>query len=199
MYAAGGYGSQVLIVASSGSYDWGLHYNGTQWTPVVGYENNPVINVTWYGATSFAAYVGGTLPTEAQWEYACRGGTTTPFNTGNYLTNLQANYNWAYPYNGGTNTVTTSPGKPLSVGSYAPNAYGLYDMHGNVWQWCSDWYGTYPTTVQTNPTGITTGTARVFRGGHWLGYAYNCRSAFRNHAPPTGYYNDMGFRVVFVP
>jgi formylglycine-generating enzyme required for sulfatase activity len=101
LYAAGAYPTQALIYASSGSYDLGLHYSGSQWTPVAGYETSPVINVTWYGATEFATYAGGTLPTEAQWEYACRAGTTTPFSTGNYLTNLQANYNWANPYNGG--------------------------------------------------------------------------------------------------
>jgi formylglycine-generating enzyme required for sulfatase activity len=199
LYAAGAYPTQTLIYATSGSYDWGLHYSNLQWVPVAGYENAPVINVTWYGSTEFATYIGGTLPTEAQWEYACRAGTATPFNTGDFLTNLQANYYWAYPYNGGTNTVTTYPGKTQTVGTYAANAYGLYDMHGNVWEWCSDWYGTYPTTPQTNPTGAATGSYRVFRGGSWNYTAQSCRSAARYDYNPGDDYRSIGFRVVFVP
>ncbi len=198
LYATGAYPTQVLIYASSDSRDWGLHYSGTKWMPVTGYENTPAINVTWYGASEFATYVGGTLPTAAQWEYACRAGTTTPFNTGEFLTNLQANYNWALPYNGGTNTVTTSPGRVQTVGSYPPNAFGLYDMHGNVWEWCADWSGTYPTTPQTNPTGPATGTYRVNRGSSWFLDAQGCRSACHPGTYPSSYTIFGGFRVVLV-
>ncbi len=186
-----------MIVTSTYGSDFGLHYNGKQWVPVAGYENNPVIDVTWYGAMEFAAYVGGTLPTEAQWEYACRAGTTSPFNTGNCLTNLQANYDWSGVYGICTNTVTTSPGKTMPVGSYPANAYGLYDMHGNVSQWCSDLYGSYPTIATTNPTGASTGLARVFRGGSWE--SLDCRSAFRSSFRPDDYFGFIGFRVIFVP
>jgi len=197
------YKTQTLIydskTANSGSYDWGLHYTNSKWVPVAGYENAPVIYVTWYGAAEFATYAGGALPTEAQWEYACRAGTTTPFNTGNFLTNLQANYEWAYPYNGGTNTVTTRPGKTQTVGTYPANAWGLCDMHGNVDEWCNDWYGTYPSTAQTNPTGAVTGPSRVIRGGSWDSGALNCRSANRVSNYPFDFNFVIGFRVVFVP
>jgi len=196
LYAAGAYPTQALIYASSSSYDWGLHYTGGQWVPVVGFENHPVTYVTWYGATEFATYSGGTLPTEAQWEYACRAGTTTPFNTGACLSNAQANYDWAYTYNTCTNTNTTYPSTTQAVGSYAPNAYGLYDIHGNVWEWCSDWYGTYPTTAQTNPTGTLTGSDRVGRGGGWDNYAQFCRSAYRNYGYPDSSGDSIGFRLV---
>jgi len=195
------YGYVDFINESSGNDDFGLHYNSTEdkWVPVSGCENWPVINVHWYGASEFAKYVGGALPTEAQWEYACRAGMTTPFNTGDFLTNLQANYNWALPYNNGTNTVTTSPGKTQTVGSYPPNAFGLCDMHGNAFEWCNDWYADYTTTEQTDPTGGVSGLYRVFRGGAWNYPAYYLRSAFRNYAYPYHSSSNIGFRVVFVP
>ncbi len=196
LYAAGAYPTEALIYEN---YDWGLHYSGSQWIPAVGYETSPVLYVTWYGAAVFAAYVGGSLPTEAQWEYACRAGTTTPFSTGTCLTNLQANYDWSHPYGSCTNTETAYPGKPQPVGTYAANAYGLYDMHGNVWEWCADWYGGYPTSAQTNPTGAASGSYRVVRGGGWRSYAKGSRSADRGNDNPSGSYNTVGFRVVFIP
>ncbi len=198
-FATGAYPTEALIFASSGTNDWGLHYNSNKWEPVAGYENHPVINVTWYGATEFATYTGGTLPTEAQWEYACRAGTSKPFNTGDFLTNLQANYRWEAPYNGGTNTATTSPAKIQAVGTYAANAWGLHDMHGNVWEWCSDCFGTYPTTAQTNPTSTSSGSGRVIRGGGWNQDARFCRSAYRGSFAPYINYDYLGFRVVLVP
>jgi formylglycine-generating enzyme required for sulfatase activity len=199
LYASGAYPTQALIYASYGSYDWGLHYSGTQWIPVAGYENHPVIIVTWYGATEFATFVGGRLPTEAEWEYACRGGNTAPFNTGGCLTNAQANYDWAYPYSTCSGTITTYPGKTQAIGLYSPNVFGLYDMHGNVWEWCSDWYGAYPTTAQNNPTGANTGSFRVFRGGSWYNDAQLSRSANREGDYPEGHYYTLGIRVAFVP
>ena len=199
-FIEGAFPTQTLIYPSSGSSNWGLNYVNNKWVSVSGYENHPVINVTWYGATEFARYVGGTLPTEAQWEYACRAGSETPFNTGSCLTNQHANYYWMYTYSNCNNTNYSYPGKTMSVGSYAPNAWGLYDMHGNVWEWCSDWYGVYPTSFQINPTGPTTGLMRILRGGAWNSSARYCRSSIRHDIYYSESYNNtVGFRVVFVP
>jgi len=201
LYANGRYPTQVLI------YDnilyLGLTYQNSQWTSVTGTENNPVNNVTWFGAAEYATYVEGALPTEAQWEYACRAGTTTPFNTGTCLSNLKANYRWEYPYSACINNVTTALNETFPVGSFAPNAYGLYDMHGNVMEWCADWYDIYPTSPPNDPiyepTGAETGSTRVLRGGSWRNYAKSCRSANRFNESPDNYDSGIGFRVVFVP
>ena len=197
--ATGAYPTQLLIYPSTGSYNYGLRFTGELWVPVAGYENSPVIYVTWYGAAEFATYLGGLLPTEAQWEYACRAGTTTPFNTGTCLTNADANYLWTNPYINCNNTVTTPVNKTQAVGTYASNAYGLYDMHGNVKEWCSDWYAAYPTTAQINPTGPATGSFRTPRGGSWYSGAQNSRSSFRSTYSPGINNETVGFRVIFVP
>ena len=143
------------------------------------YENRPVEKVTWHEAMDFCNKLSEmakgkgkfTLPTEAQWEYACRAGTTTPFNTGDNLTTDQANYNGNYPYNNnprGRYLQETTP-----VGNYPPNDWGLYDMHGNVWEWCQDWYGEgyynecNKKGIVENPDGIEKGSYRVMRGGSW--------------------------------
>ena len=199
LYAAGAYPEQILIRASMDPYDWGVHYTNGQWIPAPGYENYPVIEVTWFGASEFATYVAGTLPTEAQWEYASRAGTTTPFNTGNCLTNLQANYFWADPYSTCTNTNTIFPGETQAAGTYAANAFGLFDMHGNVEEWCGDWYGNYSTTPQTNPTGPPSGSSHVVRGGSWDHEAMRCRSAYHYTENDEFSFPYAGFRVVLVP
>jgi formylglycine-generating enzyme required for sulfatase activity len=144
-----------------------------------------VINISWDDATAFAKWMGCRLPTEAEWEYACRAGSTTPFNTGENLTTSQANY--------GSDQTRT-------VGTLTSNAFGLYDMHGNVWEWCSDWHGDYPSSPQTNPKGPSDGpltTLRVIRGGSWNDKApHFCRSASRNKNRPGSVYLNIGFRLV---
>jgi formylglycine-generating enzyme required for sulfatase activity len=137
---------------------------------------------------------GYRLPTEAEWEYACRAGTTTPYSTGNNITTSQANYNGNYPYNG--NTKGTYQEKTTSVGSFAPNVWGLYDMHGNVYEWCWDWYGDYAQGTQTDPAGAGSGSHRVDRGGSWVSYAQDLRSAYRGSGAPASRYGNVGFRLV---
>jgi formylglycine-generating enzyme required for sulfatase activity len=194
--ALGAFPTQPLIYENP---NFGLIWTGTQWQPVSGKENFPVVNVTWYGAREFATFAGGRLPTEAEWEYACRGNTTTAFSTGACLNDTQANYRWEWPLPGCSNANTAYLNETLPIDSYSPNAYGLYNMHGNVWEWCADWYGDYTTAAQTNPTGPSTGTYRVIRGGSWDNYAQFCRSAFRDGFYPYSVNGEVGFRLAFVP
>ena len=139
-----------------------------------------------------------TVPTEAQWEYACRAGTTTALNSGKNLSKGEQcpemdEVGW-YTYNSKYNdNMTTHP-----VGQKLPNAWGLYDMHGNVWEWCLDWYGTYPAAAVIDPMGLDTGSNRVNRGASVAYEAWACRSAARNR-PPDGRYIDAGFRVALTP
>lgn len=204
IFKDGEYPTNILIYASDkiddGNYNWGLIFTDEKWIPVSGYENHPVMYVSWFGATEFATYSGGKLPTEAQWEYACRAGTTTPFNTGNCLTNEQANYNWKFPYVNCSNSDALTTNKTQAVGSYPANIWGLHDMHGNIMEWCSDWYRTeYSTTPVTNPTGPATGYNRVVRGSNFGGFAYHCRSAHRNYISPGSCSPGIGFRIVLIP
>jgi formylglycine-generating enzyme required for sulfatase activity len=197
LYAAGAFPTERLVLVSSGELDWGLHFTDGVWVPAAGYENNPAVYVTWYGAVEYATYKGGRLPTEAELEYATRAGTTTPFSTGECLTDAQANYFWNFPYSTCTNTIKTYLNTTQPVGTYPPNAWGIYDLHGNAWEWCSDWSGLYPTTPQTNPVGVETGIQRVRRGGSCRAYARDCRSAARDSNFPNYGDYSLGFRVVF--
>jgi formylglycine-generating enzyme required for sulfatase activity len=152
----------------------------------------PVENVSWDDAMEFCARVSRktgrrvTLPTEAQWEYACRAGTRTRYSFGDDQDQIKR-----YARQGEAQEAGPAP-----VGSHEPNPWGLYDMYGNVWEWCADWYAPYNAGAVTDPAGPASGQGRVVRGGRWHGKAADCRSAKRSwHASdyPRGI---VGFRVV---
>lgn len=130
-----------------------------------------------------------TLPTEAQWEYACRAGTTTALNNG-----TDNNFDEVAWY-GSNGSGGNAGGVTHPVRDKKPNAWGFYDMHGNVWEWCLDWYGAYPTTAETDPTGASTGSGRVIRGGSWWNVPSCCRSADRLNIAPGDRNSNVGFRV----
>ena len=195
---ATGIDSTMIKTDSIMANNYTINYVNNKWKCPTGRENYPMVGVSWYGAKKFAEYVGGKLPTEAQWEYACRAGTSTAYYTGDCLNDTQANYNWSYPQTGCTNTNTTPPNDYQPVGSYPANAFGLYDMHGNVTEWVNDWYnGDYSPASQTDPTGPATGTTYLCRGGYFQFYGWNCRSARRR--PNRACTWLAGIRVVFNP
>ena len=156
-------------------------------------DDCPVEQVSWNDAQAFISRLNekeGTsnyrLPTEAEWEYAARAGTTGAYCFGDSKSNL-GNYAWY-----GSNFE----GKIHPVGRKSPNAWGLYDMHGNVWEWCKDWYGPYESTPGVDPKGPDKGDYCVLRGGSWRNHAELCRLAARNGDRPAARYNDVGFRIV---
>ncbi|MCX7045001.1 MAG: SUMF1/EgtB/PvdO family nonheme iron enzyme [Candidatus Sumerlaeota bacterium] len=158
--------------------------------------NNPVDQVSWENAMEFCRKLSQktgkkySLPTEAQWEYACRAGSSAKYGFGDSESEL-GDYAW-YSSNSGSQTHPVRQKKP--------NAWGLYDMHGNVWEWCSDWYAdSYSSSAITNPVGANQGSARVYRGGGWGLNADDCRSANRFRIDPTSTDSILGFRVVCFP
>ena len=170
-----------------------------QWEAVMGKNPSdikgaklPVTNVSWLDCKEFIKKLndktngGYRLPTEAEWEYACRAGTTTAYSFGEKITPKDANYD------------DSKIEKAVAVGSYQPNAFGLYDMHGNVWEWCEDWHGEYPfaETYQKEPA---TGENRVLRGGSFFADASGARSSCRGNFAPTYRFVSTGFRLARTP
>jgi formylglycine-generating enzyme required for sulfatase activity len=168
----------------------------------------PVENVTWLESVSFCEKLSALpaekaarrtyrLPTEAEWEHACRAGAkeSQPFHFGKALSSLQANFNGGSPYGGAA--AGPNLGRPTTVGSYQPNAWGLHDMHANIKEWCADWLQEdyYKNSPRIDPRGPATGTNRAIRGGSWLNGGSLCRSADRSRYPPTGKLGHVGFRV----
>ena len=180
-----------------------------QWEAVMGAGTNPshfkgaelpVEQVSWEDSQVFLEKVnalasggGFRLPTEAEWEYACRAGTETAFCYGNRLDATMANFDGNYPYGGGGTGVYRQ--KTTRVGMFKPNGWGLYDMHGNVWEWCQDWYGGFSVGAEIDPTGAASGSRRVLRGGSWIHVASRCRSAYRGGDAPSSRNDNLGFRV----
>jgi len=166
-----------------------------------GRDKRPVINVSWEDAVAYCQWLSEQtgknyrLPTEAEWEYACRAGTSTPFYTGDCISTDQANYD-------GNNLYKDCPNgeyrhKTVPVDSFQPNPWGLYQMHGNVYEWCSDWYAEdyYQHSPAVDPIGPVNGAARVLRGGSWLNYAARVCAANRYRDRPETRDDFVGFRA----
>ena len=211
--ARSGEETQHEVTISQDFYMGATEVTQVQWQKVM--SNNPsrfegyqlpVENISWDEAVEFCKRLSEMpeekksgrkyrLPTEAEWEYACRAGTTTPFNFGSQLNGRQANCDGTVPY--GTDSEGPYLKKTTQVGKYQANAWGLYDMHGNISEWCADYYGEYPAGIVTDPSGATaTGFFRVIRGGSWRSSTMFCRSADRYGAfGPSDRISFLGFRV----
>ena len=164
-------------------------------------DDYPVTCISWKDAQAFAEWLSTKegkpyrLPFEAEWEYACRAGTTSRFGWGNKTDCSKANFG-----NSWTNECKRKESiRTVKVAGYSPNAWGLYDMVGNVWEWCQDWYGKYPDGHVTDPQGASSGERRVVRGGSWWSYSRYCRSAARGWCGPEDRWFTLGFRLVREP
>ena len=193
--------TQYEVTLTQGFYLGKHEVTQEQWEKVMGTNPSnfkgatlPVETVSWKDAMNFCEKLTQvekaagrlpkghvyTLPKEAQWEYACRAGTTTAYSFGDQITPKQANYN---------------VGKTTSVGTYPANAWGFHDLHGNVFEWCLDWYGDYPSASARDPVGPSNGTTRVRRGGCWINNGRYMRSADRARGTPDSRGGFLGFRL----
>jgi formylglycine-generating enzyme required for sulfatase activity len=162
--------------------------------------NNPVEKVSWNDTQEFLKMLNSEifnlqarLPTEAEWEYACRASNIAPFSFGENITSEQANYCGTNPYWTGEKGVYRQ--KTVPVKSLPANPWGLYEIHGNVWEWCQDWYGNYPQELVTDPTGLELGVGRIIRGGSWYNHGRLVRSAYRAGRNSTNRDKGIGFRL----
>ena len=202
--------TQHHVILTKGYWLGETEVTQAQWESVMGSNpsrfkgaSRPVEKVLWEDCQEFIAKVnreaqrqlGGEarLPTEAEWEYACRAGSRTAYSWGNSLNGDKANCDGNYPY--GTAIKGPDKRETVNVCSYSPNAWGFYDMHGNVYEWCQDWYGAYPSGAVTDPTGQASGDDRVLRGGCWNSDARFCRSATRSWHGPGHSIDYFGFRL----
>lgn len=193
----------------------GIHeVTQSEWQKVMGFNpavfqdnpDYPVDMVSWDDAQLFIDKLNEAnnssqfrLPTEAEWEYAARAGTTTLYHTGDTITSNQANFNGTFPF--AMNLRDQYRKSPTVAGTFPANTFGLHDMHGNVWEWCGDWYQSdyYIKSPSQNPPGPITGQMRVLRGGSWFRYTGHIRSATRYKNKANGQYADTGFRLVKSP
>jgi formylglycine-generating enzyme required for sulfatase activity len=218
---------QHVVILTNDLYIGRFHVTQNEWLAITGSNPSsfpygpqlPVESVTWNEAVGYCNLLTQAeqnnghiptnwvyrLPTEAEWEYCARAGTSTAFYFGNSIHGGQANFDDHYEYDSsiGYIMVADPPIAPISmttnVGSYLPNPWGLYDMAGNVWNWCQDWHDAYVTNTVTNPTGPESGIYKVVRGGSYNGAGDDLRSAMRNNSPglfPNENRAYCGFRIV---
>ncbi len=209
-------GTQHQVTLTQGYYMQKTEVTQGQWEAVMGSNPSrfsscgsdcPVENVSWYRVQDFISALNaieGTdryaLPTEAQWEYAARAGTNTSFANGDIT---QYDNMWVCNYDAKLDAIGwycyNSNRRTHQVSQKIPNAWGLYDMHGNVWEWVADFYGNYPSSAVIDPMGPSSGTFRVIRGGSFANFARRCRSAYRIGESPDFRESNIGFRLVLHP
>lgn len=195
--ASGNFPTQILVTPGTGEDNCCLNYTDGKWAPAPGCGNNPAIYVSWFGAVEFCNWLSTVtgnkyqLPSEAQWEYTAKGGHK---NNGYHLYSGSNNASLiaCFLENWGVNNTKTN-----KVGLYAPNELEVFDMSGNVWEWCNDWFDdNAPAGNSADPAGPSTGISKVIKGGSWNTTESRCRNACRTGSLPAGQYNNIGFRVL---